>query len=506
MIDNFLRSLKEAVRRRPQQSLLQSDNDERLKFYTERDPNKNIDTAPPEDEFIDLCCVWGVEFYTPTHIEGLVKSFRKLGWRTDDHPDPSRDPEAWLYGLRRYQHGGAWLNLGFLTLEDSNSPWGSLRHTAPLPECVDYASVSIYSISPSLIAMVVCFVFKEDSSVMLDKALRKQRRTYTTPFGSGVRIHDPRQQKRDDISEIRSTVSKLAATWFSEYFPGLFSSGLLGGELPSCEFITLRNAEPFPSRTQADPVPQEYLRLLGLSYDYNAWRSTSIPGLKFGTSQETEHNPRYHSICAMKENECIEAITSLQGSSDRSSRIDYVGEMMPTLISLWAILPLLEGYTQYLNKVRDPDIFKPKTRLTPVNILEKLEDYVSYSVDIAAVTSELVAHSEELFPLIHRDEVFEPCNSEFYKTGYSLNKHLEYTIGKQATWLERTDKSLRDHLTQYGSLLGATENVRVQRKITCLTWALLALAGLTLITSPIAPGLWGFVQDILSYFSKLWSW
>ena len=37
------------------------------------------------------------------------------------------------------------------------------------------------------------------------------------------------------------------------------------------------------------------------------------------------------------------------------------------------------------------------------------------------------------------------------------------------------DNAVRDHLTQYGTILGIVENIRLQKKITLLTLAMLAL-------------------------------
>ena len=72
--------------------------DETLAYHHERDPQRNVESSPPESEYVDLCCTWGVEFYTPTHFADLKSGFRKLGWHTDDHPDPHRDPATWLMG------------------------------------------------------------------------------------------------------------------------------------------------------------------------------------------------------------------------------------------------------------------------------------------------------------------------------------------------------------------------------------------------------------------------
>ena len=76
-----------------------------LAIYRKRDAERNSATTPPEDECVDLCCAWGIEFYTPTYIPNLIEGFRELGWHTNDHNDPRREPEAWLWRLRRFQFG-----------------------------------------------------------------------------------------------------------------------------------------------------------------------------------------------------------------------------------------------------------------------------------------------------------------------------------------------------------------------------------------------------------------
>ena len=486
VIENSLRYVRDTILRRIQRSALPPNNYEGLAYYREQDSEANTATEPPEDEFIDLCCAWGVEFYTPAYIENLINSFRKLGWRADDHPDPSRDPEAWLYGLRRYQYRGAWMNLGYLLPKDTDLIFAGPKHRVPLPAGVKYARAGIYSVSPSLVSIVVSFVFVDDTSSMFDKALRTDRSSYTNPIRGGWQIHDPRTQKMDDIGQIRTNISRQLGNWFADNLPGLFSSGLLDREIPTCEFVTLRRAEPFPSQVESEDTLPEYLSILGLNRDYDVWKSSRMTGLKFRITDPVGRQPAYHSVLAIKENRHIDTIPERFGSTDRASRIVHIDDLMPNLLCLWSILPMLEGYTQHLSKIRDSAIFKPRARRDPVGTLESLGGHVSFSVDVAAVTSELAMHSDEQFPLLHDVAVFEPCDSKVYEIRRTLEKQLEFTIKKYVTWLQRTDESVREHLTQYGSLLGVTENVRVQKKITRLTWALLALAVVTVIATMLS--------------------
>ena len=455
-----------------------------LANYGERDPQDNSATTPPEDECVDLCCAWGIELYTPTYIPDLIEGLRELGWHTNDHRDPTRDPESWLQGLRRFQSGGAWLNLGYLIPNDSGPLLiGAEKRVASLPECAKYARIRICSISPSLVSVVVCFVFNDETSTIFDRALRINRQTYTTPSPRGHRIHDVRSQKSEHIGRIRSNINRQIGTWFAGNLPGLFSSGILDRDIPTCEFITLVKSEPFPSPIESESNSQEYLELLGLRLDFDAWKNSRTPGLKFTMEDRRGRNPRYHSILATKENRHIDGMPDFWPNTDRNARIMHVGELMPNLLSLCSILPMLEGYTQHLNTVRDSATSRPRDRLAPAEVLEKLGGDVAYSVDIAAVTAELAMYAEEAFPLVHDVEQFEPCDARLYETGKNLRERLEFIVHEQATWLERTDKSIRDHLTQYGSLVGAAQNVRMQARITLLTWALLILAAATLVAN-----------------------
>lgn len=500
VVDSLLGRLRVAVQNRFQPGRYSS-MDEGLALFRERDPQDNAATTPPADERIDLCCAWGIEFYTPTHIPDLIEGFRKLGWHTDDHYDRSRDPESWLYGLRRFQHGGSWMNLGYLIDKDSSQFLVGDKHTVPLPTFAKYASAGIYSISPSLVSVVVRFVFNDDTSTIFDEALRTSRQTYTTPIRRGHRIHDVHAQKAEHIRQIRTNINRQIGAWFSENLPGLFSSGILDHDIPTCEFITLKKDEPFLSPTEMGENRQRYMDLLGLSMDFDVWESSETPGLKFRMPNYVTRNPRYHSILAANEDRLIEGMPNSYGSTDRYARVAHVDLVMPNLLSLWSIVPMLEGYTQHLNMVRDSATLSPRGRLDPAKVLERLGGNVAYSVDVAAVTAELAMYAEERFPLVVNVGQFEPSDNQRYRKETNLMRQLEFIVHKRVTWLERTDKSIRDHLTQYGTLLGATESVRLQRRIQNLTRVLVILTIVVLFVAflPEEPK-----QDILSFFKRFW--
>ena len=79
---------------------------------------------------------------------------------------------------------------------------------------------------------------------------------------------------------------------------------------------------------------------------------------------------------------------------DLQEVLGYIDITLPALLSVWAILPLLEGYTQHIRKVRDSAMLKPTAQQNSIDVLESLERHISYSVDISAVASELVVEAE----------------------------------------------------------------------------------------------------------------
>ncbi len=454
-----------------------------LGYHRENDAEENRKTSPPEGEFIDLKCLWAVEFYTPSHTDSLVNSFAKLGWDKEEGTDGSRNPTRWLHGLKRYHRGGAWMNLGLLIPNDAERQTFGRHREVPLPPNVEYAQAGIHSLSPSLTCIVVCFVFEENTSGILDDALRADYVTYATRIRTGWRYHTPTNQKRDAIKQIRTDLSQLASTWFSQNLPGLFSSGLLEGELPTCELMITSTALPFGPPDRSENRPLGYRWLLGIDQSFGIWEYKGDMDLRLSFPGGSEGDPQFHAILAMKESSLDDYIDSVPGIKSMQGFLYHLNLVVPNYLSVWAILPMLEGFTRHIREIRDSTA--PTTRRRgSVKTLDILGNHLSYSIDIAAVAAELAPGSDGTRQLQGSNE-FMPHGDDS-EQGESLGGSLSQTIGDHAKWLLRTDESLRDQLTQYGSLLGASESVRVQKKVGFLTWVLVVIAVATVIMSALA--------------------
>ena len=445
---------------------------------TKQDPDENAKTAPPSDEHVVLNCMWGVEFYTPANKESLIEAMTHLGWEYQESISPRQDPVSWLRNLERYQRSQSWFNLDMIVRKDREVFPAFRAYRAPLPDSVDYARGRMISISPSLVCIVVCFIIKADTddSAAFDQALRKEYTTYPKRVADGWRIHDPRYQKSQRVAEIRTANSVLVAEWFAENIPGLFSSGLLDGQVPTCDLITLRSAEPYPPRDSAQDLPPWYLWIMDMDSDFDCWTSKSDGVLKIKFPGRRHDDPQYHLSLASKEQSLLEATKDSGGGKSRSSAIANVNMGISSLIATWAILPLLEGYTQHINAVVNSSVARSASRSDAVRLLETLEDHVSYSSDIVAVASDLVELSSNPWPLSFDIGKFIQTNRQKPEEDIQLANVLQNAINSQSEWIRNRDSSLRSHLTQYGSLIGATENVRLQSQLRRLTWVLIVLA------------------------------
>ena len=250
-----------------------------LEYARDRDLEENLETAPAADERIDLHCLWAVEFYTPSFADRLLENLAKLGW--DQEGFPSREsPASWVRMSRQLPEGGSWLNLGIIRSRADKNAWPPGDRTAELPKNVRYANGGLCSITPSLTCIVMRFVFEDGYERELEAALRENRTTCVRSVVRGHQILGPLAQKAEQVRGIRRERMVMAIDWFRENLPGIFSAGLLEGKMPTCELITLREQEPFPS-WEGEGRPPQYLSILELESPFSGWVSTDSKKVKF---------------------------------------------------------------------------------------------------------------------------------------------------------------------------------------------------------------------------------
>ena len=494
-----LRALTQYVRKLFPLSFLKvnPDSDEDLlRFYREHDAENNRETTPPDNELIGLDCFWAIEFYTPTHMNALLAGATRLGWEEEGFYS-LRDIEEWVNRSRRHPQGSGWHDLGTVRASGTNSLTKKKVHrdALPPPKMVE-ASGHMLSLTSSLVCVVMKFSPREDLSAGFDTALRTDRQTYFTKSPECSRMmHDPGYQKASHIRQIRSEAKKNIATWFSVNLPGLFSSGPLEVEIPTCELVTMRQVEPFPNTRSS----AKYLQLLDLDSNIGVWASVELPSLKFSLSLRRPGAPQYHSVFAIKtEDHDDKEINDSKSCSLGRADIVFVNNVVVNgLLGWWAFLPMLEGLGKHLGATLQSPVLKPGSVKDSVTELSELARHVSHSIETTAIATEVQFLSDNQFSVGQRLHDFVPTVEGFFPDGFTLEDHFCSLIAERAAWIQRIDSSLRDYGTQYGAIVGARENVRLQSQIRRLTVLLTVLT--IILLSLEATELWSFLKGFYEW-------
>lgn len=389
------------------------------------------------------------------------------------------NPALWLRNIRQRSASGAWLNIGPLVRPGDNR-FFTRKRTVLLPEGVDYAIAQLHNVTSSITCIVVGFVFADHVARQYDVTLRSPRITFAEKQGRGYQFHTPGFQKRHSIRKTRKELRERCADWFRRNLPGLFASGLLEGQFPICEFISLHEQTPF-SPPQTGHRPPEYLGLLGIDSDIDAWVSDDLPGFRLGRPTFIDQDEEFHLILAAKHSD-IPSDAGLEGygGRNREGYVNYLNRRVDGLLTRWAVRAMLEGYERVVNSIRDaipPGATSTSEALKFLGFLRKI---LNASTDLVAVSSDLVDYSQCRRRFEYDVADFRQANPGFARDESTLAESLRRMISERTAWLRRTDDGVRHLLSQYGTVQSTLVNLRLQRHVKGLTWVILLLTLATL--------------------------
>ena len=244
--------------------------------WSDWDDDLNKRSTPPPEEHIDLMCIWGIEFYTPSLIDDLERNLQELHQSNVSVFRSSHHPVRWLRSLRRFRYSGGWLPLGPFATQSASHTIGSQE----LPQAPPYVSSvhgHIAALSPSLIAVSMCFVLDESLSDLVNTSLREDRTSTWEPIEGGKGLQDPPAQKGRDFERTRLELQGGVHEWFETHLPGVFTGGK--AEVPTCQLITAKVARPYRAGDEGAPDWFSYQRLLGLRKEWNIGTSRRQTGL-----------------------------------------------------------------------------------------------------------------------------------------------------------------------------------------------------------------------------------
>ncbi|MBI3092293.1 MAG: hypothetical protein HYY96_16655 [Candidatus Tectomicrobia bacterium] len=473
-----------------------------LQWCQSRDEKDNAQTKPPDDEQIELHCLWAVEFYTPSHVDKFLSSLASLGWDREDVyglPNPISEVQRW----RETSVPGGCLELGPI-VRPGDTRFPSRCRTAPLPEHVEYAFGAIYNITSALTSVIVSLVFNDTYSSCFDRFIRQDYKTYIQRIKRGYRIYEPRLQKHEEIRSLRNHARSAVGNWFRENIAGLFSANILGGEFPTCEFVMFKKALPFPTIGAREHNREEYLSLLNMHHDLAAWISEDIPGLKFAWPVLREEQ-RHHAILAVNKGDfhAITDLTAFRGHN-RTAYVSFLNSNLMSLLNHWALLALLTGFERRLNSLRDSTLPRGSYTRSPLRLLEEIGILVSESANIEIIATELHEYTKRESQFRLEMSTFKPSNKKFYNDPeITLAESLRQEVEKRVKRLQIADRSIRDLLIQQGTGLSAYQNIKLQKKLGCLTWIVVILTLLMAYTSLGVKVNWtAIVEKLYSFLSN----
>ena len=141
----------------------------------------------PNGERVAVKSVWGVEFYSSTQTEHLIGRLRSLGWERDADrfsPPPFSD---WLHHSR-YRRG-SWRTIGKLVTDPQERD--TKVYPTALPSGVRNGHAFLATLTPSLKALCVHFIFDEESGQRFQKAMKAASTPARTRRGPVGGTRDP---------------------------------------------------------------------------------------------------------------------------------------------------------------------------------------------------------------------------------------------------------------------------------------------------------------------------
>jgi hypothetical protein len=230
-----------------------------LALSRNRDDESNRQSTPPDGEFVSFRSSTLADVFAGSGVDEAVRCLSALEW-AEDAADVSQEVESALLGYKYYRH------LFWIREPDRNPVFpGITQAWAHVPDGVDRIYGDVNVLGPSLVVLVLTFVFTESTAATMDRQLRVDGESQLRRQGSRFAIHDARGEKKDRVWAARQDISVVCQNWASTAFPGMLSQVTEGFGRPTCGLVTLALGTPFMTH-------QQYMANLELVNNHLAYR------------------------------------------------------------------------------------------------------------------------------------------------------------------------------------------------------------------------------------------
>ncbi|WP_341936870.1 hypothetical protein [Marinimicrobium sp. C2-29] len=452
-----------------------------LSFLRDQDSEENARGRLPEDESVALPAVWVAELYTPSTVNSLLKGVRNLNW---EHGKTRSDSlEKWMNEIREGRQAG-WKSLGVVS--PAEAAHFMSERTASLPPGARAALPILMSITPSITALIIGFIFDDHVSSSLESSLRAEFETITRKdplFRSwhviryvltgcsdrlGHSIYSPDLLRRDAVKARLNEVEGTCVEWVQKNLPGTFSSWP-GSRNPTAVLLLTDKIKPMSEKARSVRA----LEGLALDRDYDAWESDEWPDAKLAFPRGWGDESRRLTF-ACRRSDAVPKKPYYHDPESNWTIAQRADSLIRGFISRWAITCLLDTYHEMLSAWRDQI-----AREGGYRTVRDLKDFRALArttlYDIGICTEEIVEFSQKKagyrFNVIEFSRVrYTPENRR------DLVANLRSSQKSRARQVQREASLLQSTLSTSNQLSQTISSIRIQRVVVGLSIVSIGLA------------------------------
>ncbi|MGH9089882.1 MAG: hypothetical protein ACRDZR_00645 [Acidimicrobiales bacterium] len=241
-----------------------------------RDAESNRKTTPPEGEVVTLQSLTVSDVFVGPAVDAAAEALSRMAWN-DTAPPFADEVRAALLGHKYYR-------MNFYIRKPGCNP-ATLAipcASAALPADVDEAYGELSVLGPSLVVIVMTFVFNSVAAGRMNDELHKDgSSTVTRLSGRLISTRDAHDDKRRRVWAAHQDLTDRCLRWAKDTFPGTLSAVQEGLGRPTCGLMSLAKGKPFSTH-------EHYMAILGLvnkhsasslrNHDYLYWTSPLVTG------------------------------------------------------------------------------------------------------------------------------------------------------------------------------------------------------------------------------------
>ena len=462
-------------------------SDDELEYFISYDKEKNQDSTPPLDENIKVQSIWVFEAYTPTNIENFHRGVETLGWG-ENYGSFNSDFQNQIDDMRYQSSTSGWLNLGFV-FDKSQTNLMPGTKKADLPKGISHLRLTILQYLPSTTILSCQFILSDELSCNVEESLRETYKSYREPTKTGYAIHDVVNQKRQSVILTRTYLKDLCSLWIKKNLPGLFSSGKLDGDFPTCELFIFNKYNPFQDELRK-PI-DNYVSILNMDSDYNTWSCDELENLYMIPSETRNYLDKVNVVLFCNINRALDnKDLSPYGDNKKSQLIGYLSYLDQTL-GTWVLSIIARTYDRSLSMLRDSfgqvgDLDSSSSFKNLINLEKKFLEVKGNAIPFALELKEYCKYKKRFlydvyeFKAVHEMRQKHPPFFEIVRRNLiAFSDHLESGMKS----IESTAKTCRQIASVNSQNRLAKTNMSLQITMSWMTLIMLILSFITALSS-----------------------